>query len=65
MARKSAKDESEQLFNKFLEDTTAGLMKDITKTRQMTRRREFLNQLDALDLIKAKFYDWLHGLDAA
>jgi hypothetical protein len=45
----------------FFADASERLTHDITKTRQWPRRRELLHELDALDKVKARFYDWKQG----
>jgi len=61
MARRTAIAETETLMAEFFADASARLTHDITKTRQWPRRRELLHELDALDKVKARFYDWKQG----
>ena len=47
----------------FFDEAKAGLTADILKTRQPTRRAELLNEIDALDRVHARFYNWVNGVN--
>lgn len=61
MARATAREEVETQLNRFFEEATTNLLDDIKGTRQMGRRQEMLNQLDALELVRTRFYSWLNS----
>lgn len=65
MPRKSMKDESAAYIQQFFTEAKAGLLNDITKTKQMPRRRALLAELDALDKVNARFYHWAQNGVAA
>lgn len=62
MARKTIVQEAEKLLTGFFADTKAGIMADVMKTRQPTRRAHLLAQLDAFDKVEARYYHWLTSL---
>ena len=47
----------------FFEEARNGLLQDVTKTRQPTRREELLKEIDALDRVNGRFYNWVNGLE--
>lgn len=61
MPRKSMKDESAAFIEQFFDEAAANYMKDVMQTRQPSRRRQLLAEADALDKVKARFYNWLNG----
>ena len=65
MARKTAKEEAGKLMKLFVQQTKDKYLRDITATRQPGRRRQLLYELDALDSVAGKLYDWLNGLEDA
>lgn len=46
-------------MQRFFEETKAGLLKDITATRQKPRRAALLAQLDTFDKVEGRFYHWM------
>jgi hypothetical protein len=62
MARKTAAEEVEKLTKQFFAETKEGLWLDIRQTRQMSRRKALLAEVDALDKVEGRFYHWLTSL---
>jgi hypothetical protein len=62
MARKTLVQEAEKLLTGFFVETKAGIVQDITKTRQPTRRAHLLAELDAFDKVEGRYYHWLTSL---
>ena len=62
MARKTRIQEAEALLTQFFAETKAGIMQDVMKTRQPTRRTHLLAQLDAFDKVEGRYYSWLTSL---
>jgi hypothetical protein len=62
MARKTMVQEAEQLLTRFFAETKAGIMADVMKTRQPTRRNHLLAELDAFDKVEGRYYHWLTSL---
>ena len=65
MARKTAREEAGILCKRFMDETKAKYLRDIASTRQPVRRQQLLYELDALDSVAGKLYDWLNALDDA
>ena len=65
MARKTAREEATKLLTRCVDETKAAYLLDIQQTRQPSRRRQLLYELDSLDSVAAKLYKWLNGLDNA
>ena len=63
MPRKSTKEEAAQFMEGFFEEAKQNLTADILKTRQPIRRSELLNEIDALDRVNARFYNWINGVE--
>jgi len=63
MPRRSTKEESAKFMSGFFEEAKASLTADILKTRQPMRRTELLNEIDALDRVNARFYNWINGVE--
>ena len=62
MPRRSTKDEAGEFMQGFFDEAKEKLTADILKTRQPTRRQELLNEIDALDRVHSRFYNWINGL---
>ncbi len=62
MPRRTAKQETERMFNQFLQEAKDGLNRDISSTRQFKRRKGLLREIDALDRVEARFYSWVNGV---
>jgi hypothetical protein len=65
MPRKTAKEEVEAQFDKFFTETRTQLMYEITATRQPTRRSELLKEIDVLERVHGRFYNWVNGVNDA
>jgi len=65
MPRKTAREETEKMVQQFIDESKAAYLVDIQQTRVPARRRQLLFELDALDSVAAKFYNWLTSLDDA
>lgn len=65
MPRKTARQETERMVKQFIDESKAAYLVDIQATRVYSRRRQLLYELDALDTVAAKFYNWLTSLDDA
>jgi hypothetical protein len=67
MPRKSTREEASEFMQGFFDEAKEVLTADILKTRQTQRRRELLNEIDALDRVHSRFYNWINGVktDAA
>ena len=67
MPRRSTKEEASKFMQGFFEEAKERLTADILKTRQRPRRNELLKEIDALDRVHARFYNWINGVkdDAA
>ena len=63
MPRRSTKEEATKFMAGFFAEAKDALTADILKTRQPTRRSELLNEIDALDRVHARFYNWINGVD--
>lgn len=63
MPRKSTKDESAQFIQSFFDEAKVQLTEDILKTRQPSRRGQLLKEIDALDRVHARFYNWINGIE--
>jgi len=59
MPRLSTLKQAERHMQRFFEETKAGLLKDITATRQKPRRAALLAQLDTFDKVEGRFYHWM------
>lgn len=59
MARATAIQQAEKHIARFFLETKAGIMHDITRTRQPSRRKALLAQLDTFDKVEGRFYHWL------
>ncbi len=62
MPRRTAKQETERMFGRFLQEAKAGLTQDILSTRQPKRRKALLTEIDALDRVEARFYAYVNGV---
>lgn len=62
MPRRTARQETERMFNQFLQEAKDGLTRDILSTRQPKRRKGLLTEIDALDRVEARFYAWVNGV---
>ena len=65
MGRRSASDECDELMRQFFDEAEADQVIKIKQTRQHKRRTILLHELDALDLVKARYYNWSTGIKKA
>ena len=67
MPRRSTKEEATQFMEGFFEEAKQTLTDEILRTRQPNRRGQLLKEIDALDRVHARFYNWVNGVstDAA
>ena len=63
MPRRSTREEATKFMQGFFEEAKDALTKDILKTRQPLRRTELLSEIDALDRVNARFYNWINGVN--
>ena len=63
MPRRSTKEEATKFMGGFFQEAKDGLTADILKTRQPNRREELLKEIDALDRVHGRFYNWINGLE--
>lgn len=61
MPRKTAKEEASKIIDLFMAESERDILADIKLTRQPTIRAEFLGELDALDRMKKRYYNWSNG----
>jgi hypothetical protein len=65
MGRRSASDECDELMRQFFDETESRQVDKIKQTRQPKRRAVLLSELDALDNVKAQYYNWSTGIKKA
>jgi len=67
MPRRSTREEATKFMQGFFDEAKETLTADILRTRQPNRRTELLNEIDALDRVHGRFYNWINGVttDAA
>ena len=65
MPRKTAKEEATKIINKFMSESEADILRDIKGTRQPSIRAEYLAEMDALDRMKKRYYNWSNGAQTA
>lgn len=67
MPRRSTKEEATKFMEGFFDEAKQILTDDILRTRQPARRGQLLKEIDALDRVHARFYNWVNGVstDAA
>ena len=63
MPRKSTKEEAGAYMETFFDEAKQLLTDDILRTRQPGRRGQLLKEIDALDRVHARFYNWINGVD--
>ena len=63
MPRRSTKEEAAKFMASFFEEAKQLLTDDILKTRQPLRREELLKEIDALDKVHSRFYNWVNGVE--
>ena len=63
MPRKSTQEEASKYMEGFFAEAKELLTADILKTRQPTRREELLKEIDALDRVHSRFYNWINGVN--
>lgn len=63
MPRRSTKEEATRFMAQFFEEAKENITRDVVSTRQPKRRSELLKELDALDRVDSRFYNWVNGLD--
>ena len=63
MPRKSTKEETAKYMQEFFIEAKDFLTAEILKTRQLTRREELLKEIDALDRVHARFYNFINGVN--
>lgn len=63
MPRRSTREEATKFMQTFFDEAKANLLKDVTSTMQTKRRTALLNEIDALDRVHARFYNWVNGLE--
>jgi hypothetical protein len=61
MPRRSTKEEATQFMGGFFDEAKSILTAEILRTRQPTRREKLLNEIDALDRVRSRFYNWING----
>lgn len=59
MPRATPLKQAEKHIKQFFDEVKGGILQDITKTRQMPRRKALLAQLDTFDKVEGRFYHWL------
>lgn len=67
MPRKSTKEEAGAYMQTFFDEAKEKLTQEILSTRQPARRGQLLKEIDALDRVHSRFYNWINGVstDAA
>ena len=63
MPRRSTKEEATKFMQSFFDEAHEVLTNEIVKTRQPPRRNELLKEIDALDRVHGRFYNWINGVD--
>ena len=63
MPRRSTREEATKFIESFFSEAEVYFKDEMTKTRQVGRRDEMWNNLQALDRVNAFFYNWLNGVD--
>ena len=63
MPRRSTKEEAAKFMEGFFTEAKDTLTTDILRTRQPERRTALLNEIDALDRVHARFYNWINGVE--
>ena len=63
MPRRSTREEASKFMQGFFDEAKQILTDDILKTRQPLRREELLKEIDALDRVNARFYNWVNGVN--
>lgn len=63
MARRSTREEAGKFMQGFFDEAKDLLTRDILSTRQPIRREELLKEIDALDRVHSRFYNWINGVE--
>ena len=63
MPRRSTREEAAKFMATFFEEAKADLLQTVTTTRQPKRRNALLKEIDALDRVHSRFYNWVNGLE--
>jgi len=65
MARKTAKQEAARIFEQFMLESVEQIHYEIRATRQPRRVLQLKNELDALEKVRDRFYNWKQDEEAA
>ena len=63
MPRKTTKEEAAGYIETFFAEAKQALTDEVLRTRQPKRRNELLKEIDALDRVNGRFYNWINGVD--